>query len=97
VRSEVFTAVRVVMILNPEDGESMFLRNVGFCGQVYTVPQPRTSTANCMISGTNTEVQEHVFGTRIEHRMHEFGNRSCVINREGGERWAFRSRNRPLK
>jgi hypothetical protein len=51
-RFEVLTAVRMTMLFfwvvtpcSPEDGNSMFLRNVGIYLRVYTASQPRTTTS----------------------------------------------------
>jgi hypothetical protein len=44
VRFEVFTAVRMMMLffwVLVEDGDSMFLRNVGIYRRVYTASKPR--------------------------------------------------------
>jgi hypothetical protein len=53
VRSEVLTAVKISMLVFyvvtpcgyfPEDGDSMFYRNVGIYLQVHTASQPGTET-----------------------------------------------------
>jgi hypothetical protein len=35
-----------VSIVSPEDGDSMFLRNVGIYLRVYTAPQPTVTTSS---------------------------------------------------
>jgi hypothetical protein len=38
-----------VSISSPEDGDSMFLRNVGIYRRVYTAPKPRTATSSNLV------------------------------------------------
>jgi hypothetical protein len=42
--------IETVCVFSPEDGDIMFLRNVGICHRVYTAPKPkRTSCSVCVI------------------------------------------------
>jgi hypothetical protein len=42
---EVFTAVKIeMMVLSPEDGDSIFLRNAGSYLLVYTASKPRRAS-----------------------------------------------------